>query len=114
MRGRLDQLRNKLQGRMRKLNNPETDVAVEKMIKNGRDHYRAGAELLEVEHAASHMMLEKRLVFQRRHRVKEEHDQVGPRAKKKMNVRKWLNKGKSLADVTKALQKNMNDDEKHF
>ena len=58
---------------------------------------------MQVQHEAAQMILEKRLL-QRRNRVKQENSQEGRRARKKMNVKKWLQRKKSLADVTKQLQ----------
>ena len=59
---------------------------------------------MQVEHEAANMVLEKRLSKRRSRAEQRSKAAVGTRSKKRLNVKKWLEKRKSLADVTKKLQ----------
>ena len=60
---------------------------------------------MQVEHEAANMVLEKRLSKRRASRVEQRSKAAaGTRSRKRLNVKKWLEKRKSLADVTKKLQ----------
>ena len=56
-----------------------------------------------MEHEAASMVLEKRLL-ERRRRTQQHVKAIASHSKKQFNVKKWLEKRKSLADLTKQLQ----------